>query len=291
MRQPRHCRSLLSTAASDTGRYAKAHRAGADLCVVDLEDAVPVPRKEQARSQAAGFFEARSAAATRCGVRINAVTEPDGLRDLLAIPTFAVRPCVVVVPKVESGRDLEIVERVLTASCPELALFAVVETPRALEHLDAIARGTGRLRGLIFGAADYSMATGARLSWHSLLYARSRVVNSARAAGIEALDAPTFDLSNPRAVHRESVLARDLGFSGKVAIHPSQVPVINAAFTPDTGLLQQARRVVAAGEANGRGIALLDGMMVGPPFFQAAQRLVEEYGPHPESSRPANAEG
>lgn len=278
MKYTRYCRSLLSTPASDVDRYPKSHHSGADMCVVDLEDSVPLRDKEEARRRAELFFTAPSAAATRCGIRINSVIEPDGLRDLLALRNYAVKPAVVVIPKAESERDIEIVERVLHGSCPETRFFAVVETPRGLENAGRIAAASPRLRALVFGAADYSFDIGARLAWDPLLPARARLVNSARAAGIDVVDAPFFAFADAAGLKYEAALSQDLGFSGKIAVHPRQVATINEAFSPDAELLEKARRVVAAGRASRDGIAVVDGAMVGAPFFEAARRLVEEFG-------------
>jgi citrate lyase subunit beta/citryl-CoA lyase/(S)-citramalyl-CoA lyase len=269
---------MLSTPALAQRRYVKGHQAGADLCVLDLEDSVPPWGKEQARHQAEQFFAAPSAAATRCGVRINAVTESDGIRDLLALQQYAVKPAVVVIPKVESARDVEIVAKILGPVVPDLELFAVVETPRGIENVASIATGSSRLRTLIFGAADYSFEVGARLSWDYLLHARSRIVNAARAANIEVVDAPMFDINDISGLREESRRSHALGFSGKIAIHPRQIPVINEVFSPDARTLQEANRVVSAAQSNDFRIAVVDGVMMGPPFFEAARRLIEEFG-------------
>jgi citrate lyase beta subunit len=278
MKYTRYCRSLLSTPASAVDKYSKGHEAGADICVLDLEDSIPPWGKEKARHQAEDFFTAPTAKATRCGVRINAVTEPDGLRDLLALQRYEVKPAVVVIPKVESARDVEIVAGVLGPVSPDLELFAVIETPRGLENVASIAAASGRLRALIFGAADYSIEVGARLSWDFLVHARARVVNAARAAGLEVVDAPLFEIADLGGLREEGGRARDLGFSGKIAIHPRQIPVINELFSPDARTLEKARKVVLAGRSNDSGIAVVDGVMTGLPFFEASRKLIEEFG-------------
>ncbi|GAB2592323.1 CoA ester lyase [Streptomyces capparidis] len=257
--------------------------------MVDLEDSVPPREKEEARRLAETFFCLPSSSVARCAVRINTVLEPDGMRDLLALRRYPVKPAVVLVPMVESPRDIEIVERVLGEDCPATEYLAVVETPRGLEHATAVAGSSRRLRGLIFGSADYSLAMGARLSWECLAHARARVVNSARAAGIEALDAPWFDVSDLAGLRREAVLARDLGFSGKIAVHPRQIPVINETFSPDEHLLDRARRVAAAGR--GGGIAVVDGSMVGRPFFEASRRLLRDAESSAVPALPPAAQG
>ncbi|MGK5642485.1 HpcH/HpaI aldolase/citrate lyase family protein [Streptomyces sp. URMC 126] len=282
MKYSRYCRSLLSTPATAVHRYAVGHRSGADISMVDLEDSIPPARKEEARRRAEGFFTLPTAATTRCAVRINAISGPDGLRDLLALRQYAVKPPLVLIPMVESRRDVEIVEHVLGPECPHTEFIAVVETPRGLENASSIAASSPGLRALVFGSADYAFATGARLTWEALAHARGVLVNSARAAGIEVMDAPLFAVHDDGALRREAALAKDMGFSGKIAVHPRQVPLINEAFSPDAATLGRARRIVAAGRENGRDITVVDGMMIGAPFFEAARRLVEEFGDGPE---------
>ncbi len=267
-------RAVLSTPATTPDRFATAHRSGADICVVDLEDAVPPQHKEEARTAAAAFFA--GTAAPRRGIRVNAVTEPDGLRDLLAVRGFPVRPDVVLVPKVESARDIEIVGHVLGQ---DAELFAVVETPRGVQRLDEIACASPRLRAVVFGAADYAAALGIGLAWAPLAHVRANIVNCTRAAGIHAIDAPSFAVTDMAAVRAEAELARELGFAGKVALHPRQVPVLTEVFSPGAAELAHASRVVAAGRRSGQGVTTVDGTMVGPPFFQASQRLLDAFAP------------
>ncbi|MER7757766.1 CoA ester lyase [Kitasatospora sp. NPDC097643] len=279
MKFTRYCRSLLSTPATAVERYTKSHRSGADIAMVDLEDSVPPARKEEARRLAEEFFTLPSAKLARSAVRINTLSGPDGLRDLLAITRYRVKPDLVLIPMAESPRDIEIAAGALGPDCPQTEFLAVVETPLGIEHAPAIAAAGHRLRGLVFGSADYAFAVGARLSWEALAHARARVVNSSRAAGVEAMDAPFFEVADLTGLRREAGLARDFGFSGKIAVHPRQLPLINEMFSPGEELLERARRVVAAGLQNGRTVTVVDGVMVGMPFFEAAQRLIEQFDP------------
>lgn len=277
MRFSRYCRSLLSTPATAVSRYANSHQSGADIAMVDLEDSVPPQRKEEARRAAAQFF-ANPGGPARRAVRINTVSQPDGLRDLLALRQYPVKPDVVLIPKAESARDIEIVEQALVPTCPETDFFAVVETPRGLANAAGIAAASPRLRAVVFGSADYAFAVGATRTWEALAYARGAMVNSARAAGVEVMDSPYFEALDVAGLRREAAAARALGFSGKIAVHPRQIPVINEAFSPGEELLDNARRIVAAGRENGRGVTMVDGVMVGAPFFEASQKLIDEFG-------------
>lgn len=280
MKYTKYCRSVLTTPALQTERYSKAQTSGADMCLVDLADSVAAQDKADARKKAEGYFATDGDSDRRPGlaVRINTVTTHDGIRDLLAIAEYKNKPDIVIVPRVESPRDLEIVDLILSECGTETDLFAIVETPRGLDAIHEIAHVTARLKTISFGPADYAFATGARLSWATLLHARARVVNSGHAAGLHVVDAPVFDLADMARLRSEAVLGRDLGFDGKVAIHPDQVPVINEVFSPDEDALEYARRVVQAGEDTGFNIGVVDGSMVGAPFFEASRRMLEEFG-------------
>jgi citrate lyase beta subunit len=284
----RYCRTMLVTPATATDRYAACHRSGTDICLVDLEDSVPAHRKDEARGNAAQFFaEPGSGTTAPRAIRVNAVTEPAGLADLLALRHYPAKPDIVLIPKVESARDLEIVERVLATVCPALELFAVIETPRGIERLPEITTASARLKALIFGSADYAMAVGVGLDWDPLAHVRARLVNAACATGLHVLDSPTFALADMTLVRHEAVQARRLGFSGKIAIHPRQVPVIRGVFTPDAEQLAFAGRVVAAAAQSGQGVTTVDSAMVGRPFFEASRRLLDEFGPLAMTQEPA----
>ncbi|MCY1023381.1 HpcH/HpaI aldolase/citrate lyase family protein [Pyxidicoccus sp. MSG2] len=275
----RYCRSILFTPALAVDRFARGQQSGADISLVDLEDSVAASHKDAARQHAEAFFSAPRSSSSRLAVRINAVTRPDGLRDLLALRNYAVKPEAVLVPKVESPRDLEIVEQVLGPACAKVDLLALVETPRGVENVHAIACATPRLKALVFGSADFSFSIGASLSWDPLHYARSRLVTAARAANVQVVDSPLFDMADVEGLRHECQLARSMGFSGKAAVHPRQVEIINQAFSPDENTLRKARKIVTESQARDFNICVVEGTMMGAPFVEAAKRTLEEFGP------------
>lgn len=294
-------RSMLCTPATSTDRFPVARDCGADVALVDLEDSVASERKAAARSQAERYFlppavagsaqpaaaaapAARSAAgeAAPSGVlalRINSPGTLDGLRDLVAVAGWAHRPSIVLVPKVESGRDVEVTAAAVDTAGSRAELYAVIETPRGIVELPAITRSP-RLDGVVFGAADYALETGTLhaggLSWEGLLFARSAIVAAAAAAGLPAIDSPSFDLDDRDGLARDAERARALGFCGKVAIHPRQVAVLNAVFAPSAAELARAQKIAAAGRGSGKDVTATDGLMVGTPFFVSAAALLAE---------------
>lgn len=263
----------MLTPATAPERLRTARTAGPDVVMADLEDSVSAADKQAAREAAARFF-AEPPDIPR-GVRINAPTTPDGARDLLALRECSHRPQFVLVPKVESARDIETVAGILDTGDYRPQILALIETPRAIERIVSIVRAA-RLGGVAFGAADFAAETGCRQTWEAMLYARSALVNSAMARGVPALDSPFFDLRDLEGLARESQRAKDLGYCGKGAVHPRQVPVIDAAFSPTPAETSTALAVLAAAQASGGSITSVDGAMVGRPFFLAAQAIAEQ---------------
>jgi len=127
---------------------------------------------------------------------------------------------------------------------------------------------------MFFGAVDLSADLGCVIEWDALLYARSRVVAAAALAGVDAMDTPFLDVSAPEQLGDEARAVRRLGFTGKAAIHPTQVPIIQQAFSPDEKTVAWARRVVEAYEINAGGVLLVDGKLVERPVIASAQRIL-----------------
>ncbi|GGX58574.1 HpcH/HpaI aldolase/citrate lyase family protein [Streptomyces chartreusis] len=272
----RPCSTWLVTPASTPSRFDVATNSGADVALLDLEDSVPFDGKDAAREAVIGYLtqsgQDADTGATVLGVRLNAPGTVHGLKDLLAVAESGVRPDVVLVPKVESARDVEMVAQIVDADDGQRRVWALIETPRAVQRLGAILRARG-LAGVLFGAADYAAAAGCRLSSAALWYPRAVLASGAAAEGLPAIDSPSFGLRDPDGLRRESKEAADLGFAGKVAIHPRQLPVIQAAFRPSAQELAAARAVVAADDAAHGGITTVDGQMVGPPLVAAARAV------------------
>jgi citrate lyase beta subunit len=271
--QPSVFRTMLMTSAISPRRYQGALQSGADVCTLDLEDAVPPARREEARRNASRIFARPSTGCVRA-LRINSLRTVDGLHDVLALVYGAIRPDVLLVPKVNCAHDLLILEDMLGDQLADVAFLATIETAAGLAAAEEIATATPRVRALVFGAADFAADLGISMDWEPLLYARSRIVTAAAAAGIPAIDAPTFDLSDDLALKIDVNRSRELGFGGKAAVHPRQVPVINDAFTPLPAEVERARRVIEMAYGKSGQIGVLDGQMVGPPMVAAARRLL-----------------
>ncbi|MER5991480.1 HpcH/HpaI aldolase/citrate lyase family protein [Streptomyces viridosporus] len=267
----------LITPPSD-GRLEAALRAQPDVALLDLEDSVPPCDKDTARTVALAHLGAAPVhGATMLGLRVNAPGTVHGLKDLVALAAAGLRDTVVLVPKVQSARELELVAQTLRETATGVRVCALIETPRALLRLDDIF-ASPVLCGVVFGAADYAAATGCRRTSGSLRWARSSIAAAAAAHAIPSIDSPYFDLGDPEGLLRDAQEARDLGFTGKGAIHPDQLPVIRAAFCPTEEEVAQAQAVVSAADRAGGQMVRAGDQMVGPPLVAAARAVLDKAG-------------
>ena len=264
-------RSVLYMPGSNARAIDKARGLPADGIIIDLEDAVAPDAKEAARNQAAEAVRAGGFGRREVVIRVNGLDTPWGHDDLLAAASSGADA--VLVPKVSDPEAIAAVELVLaTARAPDtLRVWAMVETPLAILHADAIARAarheTGRLACFVLGTNDIAKETRARFvpgRWTMLPWLTT-VVAAARAHGLDVLDGVYNDLQDPGGFQAECEQGRDLGMDGKTLIHPNQVVAANEVFAPAAAEIEAARRIIAAFETpenRGRGVISLDGRMV-----------------------------
>ncbi|WP_244419051.1 HpcH/HpaI aldolase/citrate lyase family protein [Streptomyces hygroscopicus] len=274
----------LVTPGTARHRFTASMNFGADVALLDLEDSVPLTGKNTARTAVLNFLaEGRGAfpgRPTTLGVRMNAPGTKHGLRDLLGLVEPGRCPAVLVVPKVEAARDVELVAQITGATTEHCQIWALIETPRAVQRLPSILSSPG-LAGVLFGAADYAAAAGCRLTGRALSYPRAALTAGAAAAGLPAIDSPFFDLHDLDGLRKEAEDAVELGFFGKVAVHPRQLPVIRSVFQPSVDELEAAHAIVRAAEAAGGAITTVNGRMVGPPLVAVARALTTRTGAAP----------
>jgi citrate lyase subunit beta / citryl-CoA lyase len=294
MTRPRRLRRVeLSTPASSERMIQRAAWSDADLCFLDLEDAVAPAEKPAARERAARALVELDWGATARAVRINAVDSEWFADDLEQVVGEAgLHLDVVVVPKVmgaadvhEVERRLERLERTLGRTEP-IGIEVLIEEAESLVRVAEIATSSARLEALIFGSGDFAASLGMRGSRLGELrgdpwgHARHAILVAARAAGIDAVDGPywgpTRDLEGYRAECTELSI---LGFAGKWAIHPDQVPVAAEAFGPSVAEVDRARRVraaFAAAHAAGLGAIEIDGQMADLVDLRLADAILAE---------------
>ena len=263
-------RTILFVPADRLDRYPKAMATGADAVCVDLEDGVGFGAKEVARQAAVTLLGERLETSAVLVLRINDPKTGPGKADIAALNTAGVRPDVIMLPKVDGDEEMT---TTITAFGPrlfEIPVVAQIETARGLSKAIQIASASKQVVALFFGAVDLSADIGCVPDWEPMLYARSHVLAAAAAAGIVAIDSPFMNVAETEALVEESRRARRLGFAGKAAIHPTQVGLIQQAFSPTAEEISWARKIVAAYEANGGGVLLVDGQLIERPVVRAA---------------------
>lgn len=259
---------------------SKAVAAGADGVCADLEDAVGPDRKDAARQSVVGLLQDEAGAHLEAPgspcviVRVNEPTTPAGMRDLEALAGLRRPPDALIIPKIRAPAEVARVAEALQESGPSTLLIPLVETARALAEVEEIAASASAVAALMIGGHDLAVELGARPGWEPLLYARSRLVHAAALAGVPALDMPSLDVGDGDGLRGEARRSRDLGFSGKAAIHPEQVAPIQEVFSPSPDELERARRIVEAYRASDGDAVLLDGRLVDRPVLEAARRTL-----------------
>jgi (S)-citramalyl-CoA lyase len=264
-------RSWLFTPGTRPERFDKAAEVGADVLIIDLEDAVAPADKPAARATALEFLSRRQRGGAACALRINGLDVAAGIADLAALLEAAVAPDYLVLPKTESPDHIRILDRLLSAAALGSRIVGLVETARGLAAADAIAAASGRLYGLLFGAADMAADLGAETAWEPLAYARSALVAACARSGIVAIDTPFFDVHDTAGLEQETHRAAALGFAAKAAIHPGQVAAINAAYTPSAVEVARAREILAE---NAKGVGVVDGQMIDEAVARKARRIL-----------------
>ena len=271
---------------------AKAPGLAADELVIDLEDAVAASMKESARASVATALASEAWARATVSVRVNAPRTPWCHLDIEALAAVARQPAAIVVPKVESAGDLAFVERLLDGAeaaagrARPLRVQALIETAAGLSRVQEIAGASSRLDALILGYADLAVSLGRTGAGSDDLDgwrpAQEMVLLAARAHGLQAIDGPYLGVAVDAAFTAAVARARELGFDGKWAIHPSQLSALTDAFTPTDEEVQGARAVIAAlaqaERQGGAGAVALDGQMLDEAVRAAARRTLARAG-------------
>jgi citrate lyase subunit beta/citryl-CoA lyase len=256
----------------------KATETDADVLVFDLEDAVAPGQKAEARDSVHEVLvdPAFDPDAEVC-VRLNpgAATEADLEQVLTGTP----RLDAVMLPKVGGMDDVIGLESQLHARGWDLPVFALLETAEGVLGASAIG-GAAATDALVFGAEDLAADIGATRTAEGteVLCARQRVVLAAAATGVDAIDTVFTAFDDQSGLIEDTTLAKRLGYDGKLAIHPSQVPVINDAFTPDPDAVDWAKSVLAASEEAEGGVFAVEGEMIDRPLLERAKTILDRAG-------------
>ncbi len=272
-------RSLLFVPGIATQRFGKAKASGADAILFDLEDSVPPDAKGRAREAVCvalseGGFESSEAA-----VRVNAPGTPSHEDDVRA--TALAGAAAIMVPKSERADDLRAVAAILDDVGAGTRILALLETPLGVARALEVGMANPRVDALCFGHADFALEMGVSADDPSkgvLYHARCAVAVAARACGVQPVDNVCLAVRDEEALRRDVHVGMELGYEGKLCIHPSQVTIANEMYTPAPEEVDYARKVLSgwqAARAEGLGVFTLDDKMVDAPLVRAQERVLE----------------
>jgi citrate lyase subunit beta/citryl-CoA lyase len=273
-------RSRLYLPGNEPKYFINATLYQPDGIILDLEDSVPLAAKDDARILVRNALRCVDFPGVERMVRINQL--PLGLADLETI--VPERPELILIPKAERAEDIaavaETIDRLIGAEST-LWLMPILETALGIENAYAIATASPRVAALTIGLEDYAADIGVprSSSGRESEYARKRLVNAARAAGVQAIDSVYGQVDDMAGLETWANDARELGFKGMGCLHPRQIEVIHRAFNPDDAQIARAQRIVEAfkkAEAAGLGVVSLGSKMIDPPVVKQAQLLVEQ---------------
>ena len=287
-------RSVIFVPGNRPHMLERARGFAADIIMVDLEDSVPPGEKVNAREIAKDWVPQLRNEGRRVMVRVNSLDTGLTRDELSAV----VGPDLhgISIGKAESAWDLQEVDRIITPlesaarlGPGSLRVIPWIENARAIMNVQQLAAASPRIVALAFGAEDYTNDMGIQRTdfGEEVYFPRATVAIAARAAGLASLDSPFVAFRDSEGLEKDAQAARQLGYTGKFAIHPSQIDTFNRVFSPDPEEVAYARRVLEAwsqAEASGRGSLDLDGKMVDVPVVKRAR----EPGSHGRSHRTAD---
>lgn len=258
-----------------------------DVLVFDLEDSISIDEKDSARCLVKHAILNRTSlydSAAEIMVRVNHISTPFGMADLQEI--VCAGPDSIRIPKIETAAELirihEVIEKLEMQHgiMHKIQTVAIIETLLGLRNIeDIIKAGQGRLTGITLGAEDYTrdMGTDRSRGGEELLYAREKLVFMAKLYGIDAIDTVYSDVNDLEGLEHETRFIKSLGFTGKSAIHPSQISLINSVFTPTAAEIENSFEIIQAAEeakSKGLGVVSRHGRMIDLPVIKKAERIV-----------------
>ncbi len=278
-------RSLLYIPGNNPGMIQNCAIYGSDGVLLDLEDSISISEKDSARKLVKHALKTLDFGTVERVVRINGLDTPFFRDDLEEIVPS--RPDAVRIPKIDSPDDIRTADEIITRlerehgmEAGSVRIHAMLETARAIVNAHMIAASSPRILGLTIGGQDLAADLGIKATREGLemLYAKSAVILAAKANGLLAFDTVYTDINNPEGLREQARMSVSLGFSGKAAIHPSQISIIHEAFAPDEKEVRKAERIVRGAqeaEERGLGVVAVDGRMVDAPVVAQAVRTLE----------------
>ncbi|MDH8678268.1 citrate (pro-3S)-lyase subunit beta [Fusibacter bizertensis] len=278
-------RTMLYVPGNNAGMMADAMIYGADSIMFDLEDSISLKEKDAARHLVYQAVKNLDFGGVELVCRVNGLDSPYGENDIEAMVAAGIH--VIRLPKTETVEDIRAVEQLIAKyevkhniEVGTVKMMAAIESALGIINAYSIATASNRLIGIAIGAEDYvtNLKTTRSASGVELLYARSQLLNAARAAGIAALDTVFSDVDDSEGFTKEVKLIKQLGFDGKSVINPRQIPIVHQVFKPTDSEISHAQAVIKASdeaEIKGLGVVSLNGKMIDKPIVERAQRIIE----------------
>jgi len=268
-------RSFLFVPGSETTLFPKALKAKPDIVCIDLEDAIAPPDKSMARKETIARLKTTTMIDdVEILVRINSLRTGDGWEDITSILRSNIKLSGLMLPKVKNAEEVRLLDELLDEQNSPLRLQVIIETNEGLEGCVDIAGSSGRIDALLFGGIDMAADLRVKPNWGSLLYARSKLVHAAATHQIDLIDVPYLDLEDEEGLKLAAKLAHDLGFTGKGAIHPKQLPIITKEFTPSSQEIEEAKKIVDAFRKAKTGLVVLEGKLIEKPVLRNMHRVL-----------------
>lgn len=295
-------RTLLFVPGNQPRMLQKAAGFDVEWLIPDLEDSVPAAEKTAARKIVADHLPALAKAGKRLAPRVNSLSSGLAEDDIAAMVSQHIVG--ISIGKVSTPEDIEVIDGLLAsaeqnAGIPvgHIAILPWLETAEAVINAYQICKSSDRIRWAAFGAEDFSadmgisrtvdqtgdevkLAAGMAVE-PGLAFPRSAVAVAARAAGVHALDTPFTKFTDPEGLRAESLLAKSIGYKGKLSIHPAQAEIIESVFMPTRVEIERAQsvlKIATKAEAEGRGAASMDGEMIDMPVILRAQNVLRDAG-------------
>ena len=278
-------RSMLFLPGNAPKMIINGNYLGSDAVIFDLEDAVAPDQKDAARLLVRNVLGSLEFDRVETIVRINSIDTPYWQKDLEAI--VPKKPDIIMLPKTGTARDVEVVDDYLAVLEAKLGmeegavrLMPLIETALGIENAYFIASACKRVVALFLGAEDLTADLRCKRTkeGREIDYARSRMVNAARAAGVDVYDTPFTDVNDDEGIVADATYAKSLGFTGKASISPRHITAINTVFSPtkaDIAYAYEVMDAIAEAKAQGKGAIALRGKMIDAPIVARAQQTIE----------------
>jgi citrate lyase beta subunit len=274
-------RSVLFTPGNQWGKIEKATAFNSDAVMLDLEDSVPLEQKDEARGIVLKALKEIKWGNKDIGVRINGLDTKYWILDIYE--TIKGFPDFIIIPKVKNSNDVIIVDKVLNSLedyynlNKKINLLITIENVEGLKNVYDIVKASNRIIGITFGRADFTAEVGCEDREEILFLPKLLVSFAAALAGIQALDTAYLNFKDIEGLEKEALASKAMGYTGKVAIHPIQIEVINKIFTPSENEVEYARKIIATYEEaikKGLGAVALEGKMIDEAIVKKARKIL-----------------